>query len=115
MSDNPQLLVNIPSNLYTASRALKALANGKIYVGIPDADPSIPGNQITVYMVNEDGSRVPIQQPVIINAGGHPVYNGQVINQRSWKASDLFRILFMMRMVVESITFLALLGTIRKI
>ncbi|MEK0008435.1 phage tailspike protein [Escherichia albertii] len=81
MSDNPQLLVNIPSNLYTASRALKALANGKIYVGIPDADPSIPGNQITVYMVNEDGSRVPIQQPVIINAGGHPVYSGQVINK----------------------------------
>ena len=81
MSDNPQLLVNIPSNLYTASRAFKALANGKIYVGIPDEDPVIPSNQLTVYMVNEDGSKVPISQPVIINTGGHPVYNGQIINK----------------------------------
>ncbi|EYE28990.1 bifunctional tail protein [Escherichia coli 1-110-08_S3_C1] len=29
-------------------------------------------------MENEDGSHVPVSQPIIINAAGYPVYNGQI-------------------------------------
>ncbi|HBJ1433977.1 TPA: head-binding protein, partial [Escherichia coli] len=30
------------------------------------------------YVENEDGSHVPVSQPIIINAAGYPVYNGQI-------------------------------------
>lgn len=73
--------VDLPNSLYTAARSFKALANGRIYVGKVDTDPTIPSNQVVVYIVNEDGSTVPIPQPIIINAGGHPVYNGQIISK----------------------------------
>lgn len=67
--------------LFTASRSFKALANGRIYVGNPDTDPTIPSNQKTVYLQNEDGTSVPIPQPIVINAGGHVVYGGQLIRK----------------------------------
>lgn len=73
--------VDLPNSLYTAARSFKALANGRIYVGKVDTDPTIPSNQVVVYIVNEDGSTVPISQPIIINSGGHPVYNGQIISK----------------------------------
>ncbi|MCV5532762.1 phage head-binding domain-containing protein, partial [Escherichia coli] len=41
-------------------------------------DPVNPENQIQVYVENEDGSHVPVSQPIIINAAGYPVYNGQI-------------------------------------
>ncbi len=56
----------------------KAVANGKIYIGKIDTDPVNPENQIQVYVENEDGSHVPVSQPIIINAAGYPVYNGQI-------------------------------------
>ncbi|MCV5823330.1 phage head-binding domain-containing protein, partial [Escherichia coli] len=34
-------------------------------------------NPLQVYVENEDGSHVPVSQPIIINAAGYPVYNGQ--------------------------------------
>ncbi|ECG1392681.1 TPA_asm: hypothetical protein GNB58_005441, partial [Salmonella enterica subsp. houtenae serovar 45:g,z51:-] len=43
-----------------------------------DTDPVNPENQIQVYIENEDGSHVPVSQPIIINAAGYPVYNGQI-------------------------------------
>ncbi|EOY5959609.1 phage tailspike protein, partial [Escherichia coli] len=54
------------------------VANGKIYIGKIDTDPVNPENQIQVYVENEDGSHVPVSQPIIINAAGYPVYNGQI-------------------------------------
>lgn len=72
------VVVGMPSQLFTASRSFKALANGRIYVGKVDTDPSIPANQVQVYIDNESGDLVPIAQPVVINAAGFPVYNGQV-------------------------------------
>ncbi|HIB9827592.1 TPA: phage tailspike protein, partial [Escherichia coli] len=33
---------------------------------------------VQVYIENEDGSHVPVSQPIIINAAGYPVYNGQI-------------------------------------
>lgn len=72
-------LVSMPSTPFSTPRAFKSVTNGRIYIGLPDTDPSIPANQIPVYVVNEDGSEVQIAQPVIINAGGFPVYNGQIM------------------------------------
>ncbi|MGS3331641.1 phage tailspike protein [Serratia marcescens] len=74
----PNVVVSMPSQQFTMARAFKAASNGKIYIGKIDTDPTIPENQIPVYLENEDGSHVQIAQPIIVNAGGYPVYNGQI-------------------------------------
>ena len=79
MSDiTANIVVSAPSQLFTMPRSFKAVANGKIFIGQIDTDPVNPANQIQVYLENEDGSHVPVAQPLIINAGGYPVYNGQI-------------------------------------
>lgn len=79
MSDiTANIVVSMPSQLFTMARSFKAVANGKIYIGQIDTDPTIPANQIQVYLENEDGSHVPVSQPIAINMGGYPVYNGQI-------------------------------------
>lgn len=74
----PNVVVSMPSQLFTLARSFKAAANGKIYIGKIDTDPTIPSNQIQVYLQNEGGSTVPVSQPILINAGGYPVYLGQI-------------------------------------
>lgn len=79
MSDiTANVVVSMPSQLFTMARSFKAVANGKIYIGKIDTDPVNPENQIQVYVESEDGSHVPVSQPIIINAAGYPVYNGQI-------------------------------------
>ncbi len=79
MSDiTANVVVSMPSQLFTMARSFKAVANGKIYIGKIDTDPANPENQIQVCVENEDGSHVPVSQPIIINAAGYPVYNGQI-------------------------------------
>lgn len=79
MSDiTANVIVSMPSQLFTLARSFKAAANGKIYIGQIDTDPTIPSNQIQVYLENEDGSYVPASQPISINMGGYPVYSGQI-------------------------------------
>lgn len=68
----------MPSQLFTLARKFQAASNGKIYIGKIDTDPTIPENQIQVYLENEDGSTIPVSQPLIINQAGYPVYNGQI-------------------------------------
>lgn len=72
------VVVSMPSQLFTMARSFKANANGKIFIGKIDTDPVNPANQIQVYLENEDGTNVPVSQPIIINAGGYPVHNGQI-------------------------------------
>lgn len=72
------VVVSMPSQLFTLARSFKANANGKIYIGQIDTDPVNPANQIPVYLENEDGSHVQVAQPIVINAAGYPVYNGQI-------------------------------------
>lgn len=72
------VVIGMHSQLFTMARSFKAVANGKIYIGKIDTDPVNPENQIQVYVENEDGSHVPVSQPIIINAAGYPVYNGQI-------------------------------------
>lgn len=79
MSDiTANVVIGMPSQLFTLARSFKAASNGSIYIGQIDTDPTIPSNQIQVYVEGEDGSHVPVSQPISINAGGYPVYNGQV-------------------------------------
>ncbi|HIH8425540.1 TPA: phage tailspike protein, partial [Escherichia coli] len=79
MSDiTANLVVGMPAQLFTLARSFKANANGKVYLGIPDTDPIIPANQIPVYIESETGDLIPTSQPIVINAGGYPVYNGQI-------------------------------------
>lgn len=79
MSDiTANAVVSMPSQLFTMPRSFKAVANGKIYIGQIDTDPVNPANQVQVYLENENGTHVPVPQPININAGGFPVYNGQI-------------------------------------
>lgn len=79
MSDiTANIVIGMPSQLFTMARSFKAVANGQIYIGKIDTDPTIPSNQIQVYVENEDGTHVPVSQPIAINTGGYPVYNGQI-------------------------------------
>ncbi|EBA6407224.1 phage tail protein [Salmonella enterica] len=73
------VVVSNPRPIFTESRSFKAVSNGKIYIGQIDTDPVNPANQIPVYIENEDGSHVQITQPLIINAAGKIVYNGQLV------------------------------------
>ncbi|EGI5835272.1 hypothetical protein TN81_003748 [Salmonella enterica subsp. enterica serovar Omderman] len=73
------VVVSNPRPVFTESSSFKAVANGKIYIGQIDTDPVNPANQIPVYIENEDGSHVQIAQPLIINAAGKIVYNGQLV------------------------------------
>ncbi|MEM7934164.1 phage tailspike protein [Morganella morganii subsp. sibonii] len=74
----PNVVVSMPSQLFTLARKFQAASNGKIFIGKIDTDPTIPENQIQVYLENEDGTNVPVSQPLIINQAGYPVYNGQI-------------------------------------
>ncbi|MFG0740427.1 phage tailspike protein [Providencia sp. TYF-12] len=74
----PNVVVSMPSQQFTLARKFQAASNGKIYIGKIDTDPTIPENQIQVYLENEDGSTIPVAQPLIINQAGFPVYNGQI-------------------------------------
>lgn len=68
----------MPSQLFTLARKFQAASNGKIFIGKIDTDPTIPENQIQVYLENEDGSHIPAPQPLIINQAGFPVFGGQI-------------------------------------
>ncbi|MEQ5160853.1 phage head-binding domain-containing protein [Proteus terrae] len=74
----PNVVVSMPSQLFTLARKFQAASNGKIFIGKIDTDPTLPENQIQVYLENEDGSHIPVSQPLIINQAGFPVYNGQI-------------------------------------
>ncbi|HDT0721818.1 TPA: hypothetical protein QIB97_002892 [Proteus mirabilis] len=74
----PNVVVSMPNQLFTLARKFQAVSNGKIYIGKIDSDPTLPENQIQVYLENEDGSHIPVSQPLIINQAGFPVYNGQI-------------------------------------
>ncbi|HGH4643541.1 TPA: phage tailspike protein [Enterobacter roggenkampii] len=80
MSDiTANVVVSNPRPVFTDSRSFRAVANGRVYIGLIDSDPTIPSNQIPVYIENEDGTHVQISQPLVINAAGKIVYSGQLV------------------------------------
>ncbi|MCU2326622.1 phage head-binding domain-containing protein [Enterobacter hormaechei subsp. steigerwaltii] len=72
-------VVTNPRPVFTDSRSFKAVANGRIYVGTIDTDPTIPSNQIPVYIQNESGDLVQLPQPLVTNSAGKIVYGGQLV------------------------------------
>ncbi|SPP31731.1 hypothetical protein ARAF_0874 [Arsenophonus endosymbiont of Aleurodicus floccissimus] len=72
------IVVSMPAQLFTLRGKFQPCANGKIYTGKIETDPTIPANQIQVYIENEEGSTLPVAQPIMINHAGFPVYHGQV-------------------------------------
>jgi hypothetical protein len=57
----------------------RPLSNGSLYFGLPDLDPEVPGNQIPVSVIQENGIVVPVMQPIMTGAGGVPIYNGSPV------------------------------------
>lgn len=74
----PNVVVSMPNQLFTMPNRFAPVFNGMIYIGKIDTDPTIPANQIQVYLENEDGSLVQVPQPIRTNSGGYPVYNGKI-------------------------------------
>lgn len=58
----------------------RPLYNAKIYVGIVDLKPAgIPANQVAVSVLQENGSTIPIAQPIRTDASGQPTYQGSTV------------------------------------
>ena len=57
----------------------KPLDGFQAYFGIVGRDPELEENRKIPYALQEDGSAVPIDQPVIGSAGGVPTYNGSPV------------------------------------
>lgn len=74
----PNVVVSMPSQLFTLASKFAAAAAGSIYIGEIDKDPKVTANQIPVYVQNEDSTYTQVPQPIMINGAGYPVYNGQI-------------------------------------
>ncbi|MDU7769355.1 MAG: phage tailspike protein, partial [Serratia marcescens] len=74
----PTAVVALPYTPFTAARKFAAVSNGKVYLGKVDTDPTIVENQIQVFLEGEDGSFVPVAQPLKLNTGGFLVNNDQI-------------------------------------
>uniref|UniRef100_UPI001FF0CAEC phage tailspike protein n=2 Tax=Erwiniaceae TaxID=1903409 RepID=UPI001FF0CAEC len=89
----PEITANVvvsnPRPVFTDSRTFRAIANGRVYIGAIDTDPTIPSNQIPVYIQNESGSSVQIGQPLIVNAAGKIVYGGQIVKVVTQKGHSM--------------------------
>jgi len=89
----PEITANVvvsnPRPVFTDSRTFRAVANGRVYIGAIDTDPTIPSNQIPVYIQNESGSSVQIGQPLIVNAAGKIVYGGQIVKVVTQKGHSM--------------------------
>lgn len=71
--------ITSPAEYYPNPDQSRPLFNGQMYIGEPDLDPEIPANQIQVNALQENGSLVPVAQPISISPGGVPVdSNGDV-------------------------------------
>ena len=57
----------------------RPVANGSLYIGDPDTDPEIVGNQKQVYALQEDTTEVAITQPISLSAGGIPIVSGSPV------------------------------------
>jgi hypothetical protein len=75
----PNVVVSMPTQLFTRPETFSAVSNGRIYIGTVDSDPTVMANQLPVYIEGEDGSTTQIPQPLRTNTGGYPVYNGQIV------------------------------------
>lgn len=72
--------VNSPYSYYANPSIGRPIFNGQIFIGVVDTDPTIEANQIPVFALQENGSTIPIPQPIATNSGGLTVdANGSLI------------------------------------
>lgn len=57
----------------------RPISSADIYVGEPDLDPEVVGNQKQISVQQEDGSIVQVTQPISTGAGGVPLYSGSPV------------------------------------
>ncbi|PHS02429.1 MAG: hypothetical protein COA78_21145 [Blastopirellula sp.] len=57
----------------------KPLDGFQAFFGLVGRDPQLEQNRKIVYALQEDGTAVPLDQPVIGSAGGVPMYNGSPV------------------------------------
>ncbi|MGL4305915.1 MAG: phage tailspike protein [Mycobacteriaceae bacterium] len=72
------ILVTSPYQPFTMPKKFSAVFSGYVWCGVVDKDPQ--QYPVKVYVVNEDGSRTEVSQPLRTNAGGFLVYNGNPAN-----------------------------------
>lgn len=72
-------LVTPPADYYPDFNQGRPVFNGQIFVGIPDLDPEIVGDQKQVTIRQEDGTEVQVSQPVLTGSGGVPTYLGSPV------------------------------------
>ena len=75
----PSLVVLAPQYFPLTSVGAPA-GGGSLYIGEPDKDPTVVGNQITVQALEEDGSLTTISQPISLSGGGIAQYNGSPVS-----------------------------------
>ena len=74
-----EVIVQLPV-IYAADPTKgRPVYNGSIYVGLVDTDPEIEANRKQVYLLQESGATIPVDQPIMTGAGGTPMYNGSPV------------------------------------
>ncbi|MCP3705240.1 MAG: hypothetical protein GY954_20225, partial [Alteromonas sp.] len=79
VSPESLLRVTNPYEFFADPEKPKALAGGEVYFGLPTYDPLQPENRKRVYIAQEDGETIAINQPVNLGNGGVPMYNGSPV------------------------------------
>lgn len=73
------LIVELGPTYFPETTRGRPLSLASIYIGEVDTDPEVESNQIALYVLQEDGTRVEVTQPIYTNAGGVPVYDGSPV------------------------------------
>lgn len=79
VSPESLLRVTNPYEFFADPEKPKALAGGEVYFGLPTYDPVQPENRKRVYIAQEDGETIAIEQPISLGNGGVPMYNGSPV------------------------------------
>lgn len=99
-----------PIGYYPDPTKGRPLAGGFLYVGDIDTDPEVVINQKQVTALQENGSEVPIAQPIDLSVGGVPLYNESPVSiftdgDCSMKVTDKFgaQIYYIPRVAIVSV------------
>lgn len=76
-------IIALPFDPILDPRRGRPIFNGSVFVGVVDLDPTVIGNRVDVFIVQEDGTQVVIPQPIMTNEGGYTVHEGQVVQLRT--------------------------------
>ena len=73
-------LVQLGPQYFPMSSIGTPVGAGSLYIGDPDTDPTVIGNQKTIEALKEDNTLIILTQPVTLSAGGIPLYNGSPVS-----------------------------------